>query len=265
MNATTDLKCPAAYGGIARLASAIALLVATAGPALAQDACPIPADEFEPDPSATTTFLPKWCSWRTRGTNPFLKLEPGYRIVLEDDEEKVVITVLDRTKWVNGIRTRVVLEDEFEKDGDEWERVEKSFNYLVRCDQTNTIFYMGEDVELYEDGVLVGSEGAWLAGRNGAKPGILMPGQPLIGGKYYEEIAPEDSALDKGEIISVSQSCTVGEQEFNRPCVMTVGTNDCNDDEDEKVYVAGIGIVYDNGLELTDYGFIGDEEDKDCD
>jgi hypothetical protein len=244
--------------GVGTVAAAIVTLV-FCGTAAAQDTCPLDADDFVPDPTATSVFLPKFCTWRTTGNNPFFKLQPGYRIVLEDDEEKVVITVLHRTKIVDGIRTRVVLEDEFERDGDEWERVEKSFNYFVLCEETRTVFYMGEDVELYEDGELVGSEGAWLAGRNGAKPGIIMPGTPLIGAKYYEEIAPEDEALDKGEIVAVDASCTVGDRHFRRPCVSTVGSNDCNDDNDEKVYVAGIGIVYDDGLELVRYGFIDDD------
>jgi hypothetical protein len=242
------------------LAAGLALVLVTAGGSAAQDDCPIPAEDFEPDPSFTSVFLSRSCTWCTRGSNPFFKLQPGYRIVLADDEEKVIITVLHRTKLVDGIRTRVVLEDEYEKnDEGDWERVEKSFNYFVMCEQTGTIFYMGEDVELYEDGVLVGSEGAWLAGRNGAKPGIIMPGTPLIGAKYYEEIAPEDEALDKGEIVAVDASCTVGDREFDRPCVSTVGTNDCSDDTDEKTYVAGIGIVYDDGLELVRYGFVNDD------
>jgi len=240
-------------------AMAFVFTLAMSGLAAAQpDLCPIDADEFEPDETATTTFLPKLCTWRNRGNNPFFKLTPGYRIVLEDDEERVVITVLDRTKDVAGVKTRVVVEDEFEKDGDEWVRVEKSFNYFARCEETNTIFYFGEDVDLYEDGVLVGSEGAWLAGRHGAKPGIIMPGTPLIGAKYYEEIAPEDSALDKGQIVAVDPNCEVEGQQFSRPCVFTEGSTDCGDDMDEKVYVAGIGIVFDDGLVLKNHGFIND-------
>ena len=240
-------------------AIAFTFILATSGFATAQpDVCPIPAEDFKPDESATSTFLPKWCTWRSRGNNPFFKLTPGYRIVLENDEEKVIVTVLDDTKVVQGVRTRVVVEDEFEKDGGEWVRVERSLNYFARCLETNSIFYFGEDVENYEDGVFVDSEGAWLAGRHGAKPGIIMPGTPLVGGKYYEEIAPEDSAVDKGEIVAVDPNCSVEGRRFDRPCVMTEGTNDCDDDQDEKVYVAGIGIVYDDGLVLTDYGFIDD-------
>jgi len=244
--------------GLFAVAFALALASSDVAGATPPDSCPIPADEFEPDPSATSTFLTKWCTWRSGGNNPFFKLTPGYQIVLEDDEERVVITVLDQTKWVDGVRTRVVVEDEFEKDGDEWVRAERSLNYFARCLETSTIFYFGEDVENYEDGVFVGSEGAWLAGKNGAKRGIIMPGTPLVGAKYYEEIAPEDSALDKGEIVAVDPTCDVEGHHFGRPCVTTVGTNDCDDDEDEKVYVAGIGIVFDDGLELVEYGFIDD-------
>lgn len=248
------------------LVGALALgvaLVAAPIPAAGLE-CPVPADQFEPDPTATSVFLPKWCKWRTRGTNPFLKLRPGYQIVLESEEEKLFITVLDETKWVDGVRTRVVEEAEYEKDEDELILVERSLNYLAICSQNNSVFYFGEDVEFFdEDGNFIGSEGAWLAGRNGAKPGIVMPGTPLVGAKYYEEIAPEDTALDKGEILAVDASCTLGDRHFRRPCVTTAGSNDCDDDEDIKVYVAGIGIVVDDELELVDYGFVDLDDDDD--
>jgi hypothetical protein len=48
------------------------------------------------------------------GKNPFIILEPGYQLVLEDaaKKEKLTITVLDETRTVDGVVTRVAEERE---------------------------------------------------------------------------------------------------------------------------------------------------------
>lgn len=234
--------------------------IAAAGPGQGTVRCPLPAEEFEPDPDATSRFLENRCTWDTNGSNPFWSLRPGYQLVLESEEEVLFITVLDETRVVNGVRTRVVEEFEYEKDGDDRIPVERSLNYYAICRQTNSVFYFGEDVEFFdEEGNVISTEGAWLAGRNGARPGIVMPGTVLVGGKYYEEIAPEDEALDKGEILGMQCGCEAGGRRFRRPCVSIAGSNDCDKDTDEKLYVKGIGIVVDDDLEIRRWGFVDDD------
>ena len=66
------------------------------------------------------------------------------------DEEGESLTVL----------ARVVEEREW-KDG---KLVEVSRNYYARCAQTSDIYYFGEDVDIYENGVVVSHDGTWLAG-----------------------------------------------------------------------------------------------------
>src|SRR5438874_13658039 len=44
------------------------------------------------------------------GRNAFFVLEPGYRLHFANGDEKLVITVLDETKPIDGVRTRVVEE-----------------------------------------------------------------------------------------------------------------------------------------------------------
>ena len=128
------------------------------------------------------------------------------------------------------------------------------------------MFYFGEDVEIFdEDGNVISREGAWLTGRNGARPGIIMPGTILQDGGYYEEIAPEDSALDKARITSITKKCEAGEFEFNRQCITTLGTNDCNDGQDDKMYAKGVGVVKDEDLEVTSFGYVRDDEDGEDD
>lgn len=224
--------------------------------------CPLPVEEFRADPEATSKFLEGRCTWDSNGSNPFWSLKPGYQLVLESDEEILFITVLNETRVVAGVRTRVVEELEYEKDGEDRFPVERSLNYYAICRQTNSVFYFGEDVEFFdEDGNVISTEGAWLAGRNGARPGIVMPGTILVGGQYYEEIAPEDEALDKGEILEMQCGCEAGGRRFRGACVAIAGSNDCNSDTDEKLYVKGIGIVVDDDLEIKSWGFVDEDDD----
>jgi hypothetical protein len=50
------------------------------------------------------------------GRNTYFVLEPGFQLVLEGGNEKVAVTVLDETREVDGVVTRVVEEREW-KDG----------------------------------------------------------------------------------------------------------------------------------------------------
>lgn len=132
----------------------------------------------------TDMFFQEECNFTSTGANRFFILEPGYQQSLagEADGEKVelVITVLDETKVVQGVETRVVEERESADNM----QVEVSRNYFAICQQTNSVFYFGEDVDNYEDGVISDHDGSWLAGQDGARAGLIMPGTALIGSRY---------------------------------------------------------------------------------
>jgi hypothetical protein len=253
------------------LPAALVFLVGLAAHAGAQ--CVDPAT-FQPDPEFTSNFMLDRCTFKTTGANPFFILRPGYQLVLENDPEpgeefvRAQITVLRETQVVDGVKTRVVEESEW-VDG---VLVEVSRNFFAICKQTNSVVYFGEDVDIFEydeDGnvISVSHEGAWRAGENGARPGFIMPGTILLGGKYYQEIAAADSALDKAEIVAMDDECEAGGEVYG-DCVSTEDTTDCDPgaEADEKVYAAGIGVVVDGDLELVDFGFVrghGDDEDDD--
>jgi hypothetical protein len=237
-------------------------LVLAAGAARAE--CPIPAEDFTPDPAFTSSFMAERCRFSTTGQNPFFPLRPGWRVVLESEEEMAIVTVLHETRRVDGVRTRVVEELEYEKDGDELVPVERSLNFMAQCRETGSVHYFGEDVFFFdEDGNEIPGTGGWQAGRNGARAGILMPGTILVGGGYYQEIAPEDEALDKGRIVALEESCEVGELAFEGGCARIVDSSDCDPGAaDEKVYAAGIGNVEDEDLEVTSFGFVRRHEGR---
>ena len=182
--------------------------------------------------------------------NSYWPLHIGYRIVLLGEEEgetiQVNITVLNRTEMVGTIETRVVEEREIE-DG---ELVEISYNYVALCNETKDLIYFGELSNEYEGGVIVGTGGSWRADTPDNFPGILMPGIFRVGDRYYQEYAPEE-ALDKGENIAINAV-------FQSPigilsgCVIVEESNALEPPRVEyKVYAPGIGMIADETLVIT--------------
>jgi hypothetical protein len=93
---------------------------------------------------------------------------------------------------------------------------------------------------------------AWLAGVNGARPGIMMPSNPQVGQTFYQEYA-EGVAQDMSSVVALAQAIDVTAGKFSD----TVTMEDCNplDDasKDEKVYVRDIGLAIDEAVELIYY------------
>ncbi len=191
------------------------------------------------------------CALSATGRAPFFILEPGFRIVLEDDETKVQITVTNETRKVAGVTTRVVEEREW-KDG---ELYEVAANYFAICDKTKDVFYFGEEVDFYENGKIVRHDGAWLAGKDGAKAGMIMSGAPRPGMKYYQEIAP-GVAMDRAEIIRTDEVCETPAGTFKGCMRVKEGTALNPFEVEYKFYVPNIGIIGDEDLRLTKYGFV---------
>lgn len=184
------------------------------------------------------------------GRNPYFILEPGYQLVLEGQEgqHKIVltVTVLDETHKVGDVETRVVEERET-VDG---ALVEVSRNYFAVCTRTNDVFYFGETTDEYRDGKIVGHEGAWEAGRDGARPGLMMPGTPLLGARFYQEVAPK-VAMDRAEIVAMNTSLTTPAGTFSK-CLRVLETTPLERREHEyKLYAPGVGLVQDEALKLT--------------
>ena len=59
-----------------------------------------------------STFDVKTAGLVTTGASRYFLLDPGYQLVLEDGDERLVISVLDETKLIDGVTTRVVEERE---------------------------------------------------------------------------------------------------------------------------------------------------------
>ena len=260
-------------------------------------------DECGNNDEFTTDFRLEDCKFKTKGINPYFILKPGFRLVLEtpedaEDREKSVETVLCDTKVINldgrKIKTRVLEERAFvwDEEAGEWVIIEISLNWFAICKKTNAVYYFGEfsrDCDFEEtggfepndesqcaDGSTPVPAGSWEAGKppmddpDGAvaRPGVIMPGTPLLGAKYFQEIAPP-GAVDRGEIAGLGLDVEVPAGDWSG-CIEIFDTNptpdgECGED-DAKLYCPGVGLVQDQELELVEYGFVScDEEDDDDD
>jgi hypothetical protein len=183
------------------------------------------------------------------GRNPYFILEPGHYLVLEGDNTQVTITVLGETKMVDGVETRVVEEREI-KNG---KLAEVSRNFFAISKRTNDVFYFGEDVDFYKDDQVTNHEGAWLAGLQGAKFGMIMPGQLVLNAAYYQELAPNIS-MDRARVVSTSETVETPAGEFTN-CLKLEETTPLKPDSIEfKYYAPGIGMVRDGNLKLIKMG-----------
>jgi hypothetical protein len=198
----------------------------------------------------TDSFQIERCTFATRGRNPYFPLVPGHRLELEGREAKklvhLTITVLDDTLTVDGVQTRVVEERET-KDG---KLVEVSRNYFAFCGETGSVFYFGEDVDFYEDGVIANHDGSWRAGIAGARAGVVMPGINLVGARYSQEVAP-DVALDRAETLSVTEWLSVPAGTFEN-VLKTKETSALEKGREFKFYAPDVGMIRDADLDLVD-------------
>jgi len=214
----------------------------------------------------TESFPLTECSFSAVGGNTYFPLTPNRQLYYNNQEcvdagdcdalVELTITVLDETLPVNfevdgeplNVTTRIVQEEELENG----ELTEISRNYFAECTGDGDVYYFGEDVDIFQADGSISHDGAWLSGVNGALPGIIMPGgAPLIGSRYYQEIAP-DVALDRAEHVAVGLETDVPAGLFTG-CVETLEDTPLeHKSESTKVYCRDVGLVIDDELVLVE-------------
>jgi hypothetical protein len=203
----------------------------------------------------TQSFNLEECNFSSTGINRYFILKPGYRLTLQGMEDegsiRLDITVLDQTRMIGKVETRVVEEKETAND----ELVEISRNFYAVCTQTNSVFYFGEETDIYKDGKIVDHSGSWRADSAGAKAGLMIPGMVLLGARYYQEVAP-GLAMDRAEIVSMTDTLVTPAGTFEN-CLRTEETTPLEPKAKEyKYYAPGVGLIKDGDLLLTKHGFI---------
>lgn len=160
--------------------------------------------------------------------------------------------LVDETDVVAGVRVAVLEVKEYE-DG---ELVESTRDYFAQHED-GSVWYFGEHVNDYEDGELVGHEGQWLAGQNGAKPGLYMPPDPEVGQVFEQEQAP-GVAEDRSTVVAIDIGTTSAAGTFE-DCIRTRDEAPLDNVIEFKFYCAGVGLVSEGkpggggGIELVSY------------
>jgi hypothetical protein len=191
------------------------------------------------------------CTMSTEGSSEYFILEPGFQLILEGGNEKLAITVLNETIEIDGTLTRVVEEREWRND----QIIEISYNFFAFCEETGDVYYYGEDVDMFSGGEISSHSGAWRVGVNDARAGLIMPGEPAVGMKYFQEIAP-GVAMDRAEVISIDETFRTPAGEFADVLLTKEGTALSLLEKEFKTYAPGIGLIQDQKLLLTEYGFV---------
>jgi len=101
-----------------------------------------------------------------------------------------------------------------------------------------------------KDSMLDEYDGSFLAGEDGARAGIMMPGTVLLGARYFQALAP-GVALDRAEIDSLSVDVSTPAGNFE-DCLRTKETTTLEPGSvSTKKYCPGVGLVQDGDLRLV--------------
>ena len=123
----------------------------------------------------------------TKIDNPWLPLTPGEQRVYDGFSmegkkrlpRKLVLTVTDLTKVIDGVRTLVVWSTDYAAG----KMVQSEIAFYAQADD-GSVWYLGEYPEEFEGGKLAKTP-AWLHGREQARAGIVMPAEPRPGTPSY--------------------------------------------------------------------------------
>jgi uncharacterized membrane protein YkoI len=201
----------------------------------------------------TDSFAVEAGDWASTGRNTYWILEPGYFQILEGKEDgkdvRITITVLNETRKIDGVETRVVEEKLFESG----QIKEITRDYFAFSKKTASVYYFGEDVDNYKDGKVENHGGSWISGENGAKYGLIMPGINLLGARYCQEVAP-GVGMDRAENVALNETVETPSGRYEH-CLKTEETTPLEPATKEyKLYAPGVGIVQEGEAKLVKYG-----------
>jgi hypothetical protein len=125
----------------------------------------------------------------TEITNPLFPISNLPSAILsgtvDGKDFKTETTLLPETRIIewNGVRIEALVSQYLAYLGGRIEEV--ALDHYAQADD-GSVWYLGEDVFNYRDGLIADTEGTWLAGREGP-PALIMPGDPEVGQVYRPE------------------------------------------------------------------------------
>ena len=221
------------------LSSLALLLPPLAGVGIAQDSQPC---------SHVALFDPHDFDHPTRIDNRFLPLVPGTQLTLDgtttSDEgdilaHRVVFTVTDVTKVIDGVRTVVV----WDRDFSEGQLEEEELAFFAQ-DNAGNVWNLGEYPEVHENGQFVGAPDTWISGVDRAEGGIHMRGDPQLGKpRYLQGWSPHIDFLDCAKVILKGQHICVPIRCYDNVLVTAETSPLEGGGRQLKYHAPGVGII----------------------
>jgi hypothetical protein len=180
--------------------------------------------------------------------NEWLPMVPGTRLTFEGRANRgggalphrVVFSVTDLTKLIDGVRTRVI----WEQDINEGELVESELAFFAQ-DEEGNVWAMGEYPEEYESGKFVGAPSSWIPGQSGAEAAVAMLAKPKVGtSRYLQGHAPAVDFLDCAQVHRMGERVCPPISCYNNVLVTDENSPlDPGSGHQRKYYAAGVGNV----------------------
>ena len=228
-------------------------IAAAAVPVLAVAALVVGGGRFPPQARAGVAATPVFGA-PTVFTNPFFPFQPGGSRISAGKADGTASVILDSflaetrdIPWNGGtVSCRVLVETNFEGG----RLIENTRNYFAQADG-GAVYYFGETVDTYENGVVTGHDGSWLVGGAGggdpagtmtaADPALFMPAAPQEGDVFMPENVPagpreEDTVRRTGRTVKVPGGVFPG-------CIEVLEHDLVDGDFETKWYAPGVGVV----------------------
>jgi hypothetical protein len=175
-------------------------------------------------------------------TNPWFPLKPGttyiYRGVKDGKQTRDVVAVTNRTRTIFGIRT-IEVHDRLYEAG----HLEERTSDWYAQDRAGNVWYFGEaTAELDKNGHVTSRQGSWLAGVNGALPGIYIPGHLRVGESARQEYY-KGHAEDHFQVLQLTAFVSVPYVTSHKALLTKEWTPLEPGVLDHKYYVRGLGNV----------------------
>ena len=178
--------------------------------------------------------------------NLYFPLPVGRKLVytgVKDGQTQTdTVIVTDQTKVILGI-TATVVSDVATHGGT---LLEKTFDYYAQ-DEEGNVWYLGEDTTAFLGNGKTDTSGSFVAGVDGAQPGIVMEAAPQIPDAYRQECHAGD-AEDTAWVVGTSGSLSIPYGKVRNVLTTLESTRIEPGAYDEKVYAPGIGIVSERSL-----------------
>jgi hypothetical protein len=222
--------------------------VISAGVALVLTACGSGAGTVTEERSGSSaTAASGRFSDPTKIDNTWFPLAPGTQFTLVGRSNRgggrlphrVVLTVTDLTKVIDGVRTVVL----WDRDYNAGRLLEGELAFNAQDDEGN-VWNFGEYPEEYEGGKVAGAPDTWIVGLAGAKRGIAMQAHPRVGTpSYLQGWAPAIDFSDRARVYRAGQRTCVPVDCFEDVLV----TDEWNPTErgahERKYYARGVGNI----------------------